>query len=145
MTSTLRAAVPSCERTVYWWPSTGGMEYPMWTAHGQHMARMMSPNGTFESDIKSQRVREAAERRAQAGRMNGPCPYGWRREYERTASGRVIDSREVEDLAAAEVVREITYRLLAGESLLAVTRSLNDRGMPFARCRVHLPSQAAGH
>jgi site-specific DNA recombinase len=108
----------------------GGMEYPMWTAHGQHMARTMSANGTFESDIKSERVREAAERRAQAGRMNGPCPYGWRREYERTASGRVIDSREVKDSDAAEVVREITHRLLAGESLLAVTRSLNDRGIP---------------
>ena len=35
----------------------GGMEYPMWTAHGQHMARTMSGNGTFESDIKSERVR----------------------------------------------------------------------------------------
>jgi DNA invertase Pin-like site-specific DNA recombinase len=70
----------------------GGMEYPMWTAHGQHMARTMSGNGTFESDIKSERVREAAERRAGQGRMNGPCPYGWRREYERTTSGRVIES-----------------------------------------------------
>ncbi len=102
----------------------------MWTAHGQYMARTMSANGTFESDIKSERVREAAERRAQAGRMNAPCPYGWRREYERTASGRVIDSRKVKDSDAAEVVREITRRLLAGESLLAVTRSLNDRGIP---------------
>ncbi len=108
----------------------GGMEYPMWTAHGQHMARTMSGNGTFESDIKSERVREAAERRAERGRMNGPCPYGWRREYERTPSGRVIDSREVEDPEPASVVREITRRLLAGESLLAVTRSLNERRVP---------------
>ncbi len=108
----------------------GGMEYPMWTAHGQHMARTMSGNGTFESDIKSERVREAAERRAEQGRMNGPCPYGWRREYERTPSGRVIASREVEDPDAAAVVREITRRLLAGDSLLAVTRSLNERGVP---------------
>jgi site-specific DNA recombinase len=108
----------------------GGMEYPMWTAHGQHMARTMSGNGTFESDIKSERVREAAERRAQAGRMNGPCPYGWRREYERTATGRVLDSHEVEDPEAAEVVRDITHRLLAGESLLSVTRGLNDRKVP---------------
>jgi DNA invertase Pin-like site-specific DNA recombinase len=55
----------------------GGMEYPMWTAHGQHMARTMSANGTFESDIKSERVREAAERRAEAGPPNGaPRPAG---------------------------------------------------------------------
>ena len=98
------------------------MEYPMWTAHGQHMARTMSGNGTFESEIKSERVREAAERRADQGRMNGPCPYGWRPKYDRSASGRVISSREVEDLDAAHVVREVIRRLLAGESLLAVTR-----------------------
>jgi site-specific DNA recombinase len=108
----------------------GGMEYPMWTAHGQHMARTMSGNGTFESDIKSERIREAAERRAEQGRMNGVCPYGWRREYERTASGRVVEAREVIDPEAAAVVVDITRRLLAGESLLAVTRSLNDRGVP---------------
>src|SRR4051794_37168577 len=107
----------------------GGMEYPMWTAHGQHMARTMSGNGAFESDIKSERVREAAERRAGQGRMNGPCPYGWRREYERTASGRAIGSREVEDPEAASTVRYIMGRLLAGESLLAVTRDLNERGV----------------
>jgi len=108
----------------------GGMEYPMWTAHGQHMARTMGGNATFESDIKGERVREAAERRAGEGRMNGPCPYGWRREFERTASGRVLSSREVEDPETADVVREITRRLLAGDSLLAVTRSLNERGVP---------------
>lgn len=108
----------------------GGIEYPMWTAHGQHMARTMSGNGTFESDVKAERVREAAERRAEAGRMNGPCPYGWRRDHVRTVGGRAMDSREVEDTEAAAVVRDITHRLLAGESLLAVTRSLNDRGVP---------------
>jgi site-specific DNA recombinase len=108
----------------------GGMEYPAWTAHGQHMMRTMSGNGTFESDIKSERVREAAERRAEQGRMNGPCPYGWRREYVRTSTGRVVESREVEDPEAAEVVREITRRLLDGDSLLAITKSLNERKVP---------------
>jgi hypothetical protein len=62
--------------------------------------------------------------------MNGPCSYGWRREDERTPSGRVLASREVRDPDTADVVREVTHRLLAGESLLAVTRSLNDRGVP---------------
>jgi site-specific DNA recombinase len=75
----------------------GGMEYSMWTAHGQHMARTMSSNGTLESDVESERVREAAERRAEEGRMNGVCPFSWRREYERTPTGRVVASREVID------------------------------------------------
>src|SRR3954447_2880917 len=106
-----------------------GGTYDMWTAHGQHMARTMGGNATFESDMKSERVKEAAERRANQGRMNGPCPYGWRREDDRSPSGRVLDSREVEDPEAAAVVREIVRRLLAGDSLLAVTRDLNERGV----------------
>lgn len=107
----------------------GGMEYPMWTAQGQHMARTMSGNAAYESDIKSERVRESTERRVLEGRMNGPCPYGWRREYERAPSGRVLRSWEVEHPEEAAVVREITDRLLAGDSLLSITRDLNDRGV----------------
>src|SRR3954468_5034873 len=106
-----------------------GGTYEMWTASGLHFARTMSGNATFESDIKSERIRENSEKRAMAGRMNGPCPYGWRREYDRTPSGRVLDSREVEDPEAADVVREIVRRLLAGDSLLGVTRDLNARGV----------------
>src|SRR3954462_6952803 len=106
-----------------------GGTYEMWTASGLHFARTMSGNATFESDIKSERIRENSEKRAMAGRMNGPCPYGWRREYDRPPSGRVLDSREVEDPEAADVVREIVRRLLAGDSLLGVTRDLNARGV----------------
>src|SRR5436853_116002 len=58
----------------------GGMEFPMWTASGQRYARDAASGGAYESDVKSERVREAAERRAMDGRMNGPCPFGWRRE-----------------------------------------------------------------
>jgi DNA invertase Pin-like site-specific DNA recombinase len=108
----------------------GGMEYPLWTAHGQQMARTMGGNATFESDIKSERVREAAERRAQEGRMNGVCPFGWRRLHERTASGRVLSSREVVHEPEAEVVREITARLLRGDSLTGITADLNARQVP---------------
>jgi len=106
-----------------------GSTYDMWTASGQHMARTMGGNATFESDIKSERIREASERRAKEGRMNGVCPYGWRREYERTATGRIIDSREVEDPEAAAIVREICHRLLAGDTLHGVTDDLNARGV----------------
>jgi site-specific DNA recombinase len=122
----------------------GGMEYPMWTAHGQHMARTMSGNGTFESDIKSERVREASERRAEQGRMNGVCPYGWRREYRLTSSGRVIESWEVEHPEEAEVVREIVRRLLAGDSLLALTNDLNDQGIRAPGADYNFTKKARG-
>jgi DNA invertase Pin-like site-specific DNA recombinase len=108
----------------------GGMDYPMWTAAGQHFARQMGGSAIFESDQKSERVREAAERRANAGRMNGLCPYGWRREYERTATGRVVESREVVHEPEAEIVREITRRLLSGDTLHGVTADLNARAIP---------------
>jgi site-specific DNA recombinase len=106
----------------------GGMEYPLWTAQGQHMARTMGGNATIESDIKGERVKEKAELRARQGRMNGVCPFGWRREYERTATGRVIRSWEVTHEPEAGVVREITDRLLRGDSLVGITADLNRRG-----------------
>lgn len=108
----------------------GGMEYPTWTAIGRKLIRDASGDGTYESDRKSERVKEAAERRAKEGRMNGVCPYGWRREYERAPSGRVVRSWEVEDPEAADVVREITRRLLAGDTLIGITKDLNERKVP---------------
>jgi site-specific DNA recombinase len=94
------------------------------------MARTMGGNATFESDIKGERVKEKAELRARQGRMNGVCPFGWRREYERTATGRVIRSWEVIHEPEAAVVREITDRLLRGDSLVGITADLNRRGVP---------------
>jgi site-specific DNA recombinase len=107
-----------------------GCDYPAWTPMGQHMLRTMGGNAVLESDVKSARVLEAVVRRAEQGRMNGAAPYGWRREYDRAPSGRVLASRDVEDPEAAEVVRAITRAIIAGEPIVKITDDLNRRGVP---------------
>ena len=56
--------------------------------------------------------------------------YGWRREYDIDASGRVIGRRDLVDQAQAAIVQEIVSRLLAGDSLGAIARDLTDRQVP---------------
>lgn len=87
-------------------------------------------NDTTESEVKSERVQRAALERAQEGRANGAVAYGWRRQYEYDKRGRIIGFHDEEDPEQAAVVREIVRRLLAGDSLIGITASLNQRGIP---------------
>lgn len=100
------------------------------TAYGRAMADVLGTFDTMESDVKAERVTDAARQRAYAGRPNGAIPFGWRRVYERDEKGRVIDSKDVLDEKEAPVVAEICKRLLAGDSLIAVTRWLNELDPP---------------
>jgi DNA invertase Pin-like site-specific DNA recombinase len=85
---------------------------------------------TAESEVKSERVQRAALERAQEGRANGPVAYGWQRQYEHDARGKVIGFHDYEHPDQAAIVREIVKRLLAGDTLLGVTADLNRRGVP---------------
>lgn len=89
------------------------------TAAGRAMVGLLGEFDTMESELKSERVARASQQRAERGKRNGALPYGW----------RVEDGEDVEDELEAGVVREIVDRLLAGESLNAVTLSLNERGL----------------
>lgn len=100
------------------------------TAYGRGMADFLGTFDTMESEVKSERVADAARQRAYAKRPNGAIPFGWRREYERDEKGRVLDSWDVLDEQEAPVVKEICQRLLAGESLIAVTRWVNEFDPP---------------
>lgn len=91
------------------------------TAYGRGMAGLLGEFDTMESEVKSERVAAAAADRARTGRPNGGLGYGW----TRGPSGEwVVDEDE------AAIVREVTDRLLAGESLHAVTADLTERGVP---------------
>jgi len=70
--------------------------------------------------------------RVAAGKSHGRVAYGWRREYEHDASGRIVGSRDLIDPAAAQVVRQGAQRVLAGESLRSITRHLTEIGAPTA-------------
>lgn len=65
-----------------------------------------------ESDSTSRRVKRALEARAMEGKRAGKPTYGWRSDDE------------------AAVVRRICRDVLAGRSVRAVTRELNEEGIP---------------
>ncbi|MFQ6172566.1 recombinase family protein [Oryzobacter sp. R7] len=100
--------------------SVQGLDLDLSTAQGRGMAGIMGEQDTMESEIKSERVTAAAERRARAGEPNGGLGYGWVK----------VDGRwQVEPVEAA-VVREVVERLANREALKAVTADLNDREIP---------------
>jgi DNA invertase Pin-like site-specific DNA recombinase len=107
-----------------------GTDLDLSSAQGRSMAGIMGEMDTWESEIKSERIQAAAVRRAREGRTNGGVLYGWTRHHERTAAGRVIGWRDVEDPEQAAIVREITDRVLAGDTLTGIRDDLNARGVP---------------
>ncbi|USQ78300.1 recombinase family protein [Ornithinimicrobium faecis] len=98
-----------------------GPDLDLSTAYGRGMAGLLGEFDTMESEVKSERVAAAAADRARRGVPNGGLGYGW----IKTEDGAWIVNE-----AEAAVVREVTDRLLAGESLHGITDDLNARGVP---------------
>jgi site-specific DNA recombinase len=105
-----------------------GSDLDLTSAAGRMYAGVLGEFDTAESEIKAERVARAAKQRAQEGRANGACAYGWMRVYQRDAQGRVLGWKDEIDGPAAEVVRGIVRDLLAGVTLRAVTARLNNEG-----------------
>jgi DNA invertase Pin-like site-specific DNA recombinase len=95
------------------------------TAHGRLMARLTGAVARSESEQKSERITRALQQRRAQGKPHGATSYGWRREYD--TAGR---AREVVHEAQAAVVRELADRIVRGDSLRAICRDLDDRGVP---------------
>lgn len=94
------------------------------TAAGRQVARLLGVLAAGESETMSERVRRAGLQRAQAGKANGgPRAFGFE------ADG--MTHREAE----AEGIRDAAARLLAGESLASVARSLTAAGLPTSAGR----------
>jgi site-specific DNA recombinase len=94
------------------------------------LAGLLGEFDTHESEVKGERVARAALARAQLGHANGAALYGWRREYDSDARGRVTGFRDLVDEEEAVVIREIVARLLDGEGLRALATDLNRRNIP---------------
>ncbi|WP_018599656.1 recombinase family protein [Mycobacterium sp. 155] len=101
-----------------------GGDYDLSTAAGRTWVDIQGALATWESEIKSERIVAAAARRARSGRPAGDLGYGWLKDGVGSSATWTEHPRE------AAVVREIVDRLLAGESLVGVTESLNQRGEP---------------
>lgn len=107
-----------------------GPELDMSSAMSRGIAGILGEFDTMESEVKSERVKRAAEQRRAQGRANGPALYGWRRRVVSDDQGRVISRHDEIDPDQADVVREIVARLLAGDSLAGIARDLTQRGIP---------------
>jgi site-specific DNA recombinase len=105
-----------------------GSDLDLTSAAGRMCAGVLGEFDTAESEIKAERVARAARQRAEEGRANGACAYGWERVYHRDEQGRVVGWRDEVDETAAEVVRSIVKDLLAGITLRAITARLNAEG-----------------
>lgn len=89
------------------------------TSSGRMMARMLAAASANEVEHKAERQRSASDQRAAKGAPTARPGYGFRRDGDRVA----LDPDE------AEVLREATRRVLAGESLRSVAADFNARGI----------------
>jgi site-specific DNA recombinase len=83
--------------------------------------RVMMAHGYSKRLSKNQRLRE--ERRVEQGLP----PRGGHRHYGYSREGHAVVPEE------AEILKELAARWLEGETLAALTRELNDRGVPTTR------------
>jgi site-specific DNA recombinase len=110
--------------------AVSGPELDLSTASGRMIAGVLGEFDTMESAVKGERVARAALQRAQEGRASGPVLYGWRRERILDEHGNPTSFRDVEDPEQSKIVREIVDRLLDGDTLRAISRDFNERGVP---------------
>lgn len=96
---------------------------------GRMFAGMRAAMAELEREMIAHRTRTALRQKAERGLCAGGGAYGYR--HRRDPDG----VREVIDDAEAAVVREVYQRAAAGESMRAIARDLNARGVPPPRSR----------
>lgn len=95
-------------------------EIDLSTASGRLIARLLGATAQHEVDHARERMRRAKAQAAADGKYRGgPRPYGY--ELGRNHTLRVVESE-------AAVIREATRSVLAGRSLRAIARELNEQG-----------------
>ena len=112
---------------------TGG-ELDLSTASGGFYGFMETGRAWYESAIRSQRVKDAVERNARAGKRTGggSRPFGYKIIRHDLGEGgrrryRII-GEEIEP-AEAEAIKEAASRVLRGESIRSIAFDFNDRGI----------------
>jgi DNA invertase Pin-like site-specific DNA recombinase len=98
-----------------------GGEIDLETAEGRLQARMLGSVARYESEHRSDRTKRALAQNADNGHTHGGRkPYGWNMD------GTI-------QIDEAEIVRELTRRVIAFESCRSLAADLNRRGVISAR------------
>ncbi|NNM37191.1 recombinase family protein [Micrococcus luteus] len=82
------------------------------------------------SDDTAKRIQRTVRSQAKAGRPHGRIPFGYAREYDPTTGALV---RQVPHETEAPLIREMTRRVLDGESLYSISKDLSQRNVPRMR------------
>ena len=112
---------------------TGG-ELDLSTASGGFYGFMETGRSWYESAIRSQRVKDAHERNARAGKRTGggSRPFGYkiiRQDLGEGAPRRWRIVGEELEPAEKELIEEAATRVLRGESMRSIAFDFNDRGI----------------
>ena len=94
------------------------------TPSGRMTARILGSVARGESEHKSDRVRRALEQRAAMGTSHGRVAYGWTRSTLPDGS-----KAETVNEPQAALVRDLSERVVRGESLRGIVADLNARGV----------------
>jgi len=121
-----------CDKASISLASVGG-EIDLATPQGRLTARIKGSVARHEVEQSSRRLRAKFLQRAEQGAPHGKQAYGYRRIAILDEEGRNIGARDEIDLGQAEVIQQSTKRVLAGESLRAIVKSLNARAVPSPR------------
>jgi site-specific DNA recombinase len=105
------------------------------TVSGRTTTRFNAVIAVQESEHKAERIISVTKERATNGKAHGQVLYGWRRVYQMDAAGLPIRGAwhdEVHEEHAA-VIREGARRVLGGETIVGIIRSLDERGIMSPR------------
>lgn len=97
------------------------------TAAGRQVFMMLGTMDTAEPERTSELVRRKQRELAEAGRHNGPRPYGW------NVIGKGADQRLEVNESEADVLLECVQRVLDGEGLWRIVNDLNARGLTTSK------------
>lgn len=104
-----------------------GGEMDLSTVDGRQVFRIKGAISKGEVERASRRIRRKFDERAAHGLPHGKAAFGYRRVVDVDGNGHRMGSRDVLEPTEADVVRETARRLLAGESLRSIVKSLNDQ------------------
>jgi site-specific DNA recombinase len=101
------------------------------TADGRNVARILAANDAAESERIGERVAREARQRAANGQWHGGwAPLGYQFTYDASDPPRVTGLEP--DPVRAPIIAEMAGRVVGGESLYALCRQLNRRGVKTA-------------
>ncbi|MDN3311757.1 recombinase family protein [Microbacterium oryzae] len=119
-------------RRVRVWVTTHGRLYDPRNPRDRRSLLEDAVDAEYESAKTSERIKRDVRAAAEDGRPHGKNLYGYQRTYRLGPRGPVLDEI-LPHLEQAPIVQEAARRILEGDSLYAIAKDFNARGIPPRR------------